>query len=139
MKKFKIVFLLLSFFVLSCEDYSVIEKDVVVKRVESLGEGSEYKYKVEINNSGGAGVYYYTNYKFEIGDTLVSSRQFIHKEAEARGADRVRKDTEIEILKSQIDTMKNIIDSLSRDLHSMTFQYKLMLDLYERNIISLKK
>ncbi len=68
----------------SCTDEAaIIEKTLVVEMVESTVQTSDcsdclhnnYTYKVKLKSISGS-VYYYTNFKHEIGDTLVSIFEF---------------------------------------------------------------
>jgi hypothetical protein len=84
MKKFKLVLVLLVGLVLtSCnnEDAS-IEKSLVVEQVNTNGSpgcsdclAAKYKYRIKLKTYSGS-VSYYTDYKHEIGDTLVSLYEF---------------------------------------------------------------
>ncbi len=69
----------------SCTDEgsAIIENTLVVERVESTVQSSDcsdclhnnYTYIVKLKSISGS-VYYYTNFKHEIGDTLVSIFEF---------------------------------------------------------------
>lgn len=86
MKKFKLVLVLLvGLTFTSCSDVgtSEIEKDLVVEKIESTKNNDQcsdclqnsYSYRVQLQTKSGH-VYYYTDYKHEVGDTLVSIFEF---------------------------------------------------------------
>jgi hypothetical protein len=86
MKQFKLVLVLLVGLVFtSCspEGEASIEKSLVVERVEQTVASSNcsdclqsvYSYRVKLKANSGS-VFYYTDYKHEIGDTLISIFEF---------------------------------------------------------------
>ena len=86
MKKIKLVLVLLAGLTMtSCgpEGEASIEKDLVVDKVETTNASNDcstclqntYNYKVTLKSHTG-NVYYYTDYKHEVGDTLVSIFEF---------------------------------------------------------------
>ena len=134
--KFKFLFLCALAVVLSsCEDsVSMIEKTLVVEQVnanddvkeEDCGQCStsdKYKYEVKIRSYSGT-TYYYTNYKHEVGDTLLTSGMFIKQEVEERAG-----------MKNEIERLKDKNDSLKEVNVTMKFQYDLMLQFFEDRVI----
>lgn len=86
MKQFKLALVLLASVVLtSCgpEGEAEIENNLVVQQVEKTKSNSgcesclenSYAYKVRLKSYSGD-VYYYTDYKHEVGDTLLSIFEF---------------------------------------------------------------
>jgi len=72
MKKFS--FLMLTLLVLASCGRTVRDK-MYVEKVEDSND-SEYLYKVTIDSDVNDGISYYTNYKYEVGDTLASIGEF---------------------------------------------------------------
>jgi hypothetical protein len=122
MKQFKLALVLLiavAFTSCSDEGEASIEKSLVVEQVKSTGNSgcqscleSAYSYRVKLKTHTGS-VYYYTNYKHEVGDTLLSifeftdSRDGIIKTTEAKldsvttlNAKTQKKNAELELYNS---------------------------------------
>jgi len=126
---------------LSCESESdrviEIERILIVAQIEAVPEGAqyistigeeiEYKYRVRLKSLS-KNVYYYTNYKHEVGDTLLSSKEFIRQEVDGRSE-----------LKEELKVTNEKLDSLTTAHNSMSFQYGLMVDFYEKEIIEKRK
>ncbi len=72
MKQFS--FLILTILVLASCGRTVREK-MYVEKVED-SEDSDYLYRVTIDSDVADGIAYYTNYKYEVGDTLASIGEF---------------------------------------------------------------
>lgn len=72
MKKFSI--LILTVLVLASCGRTVRDK-MYVEKVEN-SEDSDYLYRVTIDSDMEDGVSYYTNYKYEVGDSLLSPGEF---------------------------------------------------------------
>jgi len=86
MKQFKLLsVLLVAILFTSCgpEGEASIENSLVVEQVEKTVESSNcsdclqsiYPYRVKLKTNSGS-VFYYTNYKHEVGDTLLSIFEF---------------------------------------------------------------
>lgn len=85
MKQFKfLLFAIAAIALTSCNDTAEIEKTIVVEKVETNNKSnhncgncpeSKYDYKIRIKSESGD-VYYYTNFKHEVGDTLISIFEF---------------------------------------------------------------
>lgn len=89
--------MLLSTIFVSCGS-SNINDAVVVEQIYVLdnSEGQSHKYKVKLKtNPGSSDVYYYTNYRFQVGDSLISYYEHFDK-----------KNTEISRLKRENDSLK---------------------------------
>jgi hypothetical protein len=139
MKQFKLVLVALAAMVLvSCEEgESEIEQTLVVEQVninggdidkdcDQCGLKNQYKYKIKIKSNSGE-TYYFTDYKHEVGDTLLSSKMFVQQEVEDRAA-----------LKNEVARLQKVNDSLVEANNTMKFQYDLMVDFYEKNVINKK-
>ncbi len=140
MKKFKFVLLaIIAMAFTSCEEEaSRIEKILVIEQVNANDDVKEegcrncntsdtYKYEVKIRSYNG-NTYYYTNYRHEVGDTLLTSNMFIKQNIEERAA-----------LGREVSRLKKVNDSIVSVNRTMKFQYELMIDLYEKNIIQNKQ
>ena len=89
--------MLLSTIFVSCGP-SKINDAVVVEQIDVLEntDGQNYKYKVKLKTSPGTlETYYYTNYRFQVGDSLISYYEHFDK-----------KNTEISRLKRENDSLK---------------------------------
>ena len=86
MKQFKLVLaLLIAIVFTSCDDTgdASIEKTLVVEQVKTTENTANcstcltniYKYRIKLKTNSG-NVFYYTDYKHEIGDTLLSIFEF---------------------------------------------------------------
>lgn len=59
----------------SCDDAKIYD-DVVVEQINIL-EAQTYKYEVKLHTANNyASAYYYTNFRFQVSDTLVSFFEF---------------------------------------------------------------
>ena len=137
MKQFKLIlFAIAATTLVSCDGgESSIEQTLLVEQVNINNNLKEkdcsqcsvsdiYKYRIKIKSYSGA-TYYYTDYKHEVGDTLLSSKMFIQQEVEDRAA-----------LKNEVIKLRRANDSLIDANNTMKFQYDLMVDFYEKNVIS---
>lgn len=117
MKKIILILLsILSITFASCGDAKLYDA-VVVEQINIL-DGKDYKYEVklktDINNDD---AYYYTNFRFQVGDTLVSYYQFFEgKNAEigrlSQENDSLRKELSVSNYYLQILKERVIIDTL---------------------------
>lgn len=134
----RVIFLCLSVALLSScvhENDAEIIESVVVEQVNVLPESDKncekqtcdpediYRYKIKLQTSDGT-AYYYTNYKHEVGDTLMASEIFIQHEVAERSE-----------LKEEIKRLQRTNDSLTESNITMQFQYDLMLMFFENKII----
>lgn len=138
MKQFKLVLALLIVALTSCSETGLakVEQTLVVEQVninENVDKdcsqcniGYKYKYNMKIRTHSGS-IYYYTDYKHEVGDTLLSSNMFIQQEVESRSN-----------MKNEITNLQKINDSLMESNNTMKFQYDLMVSFYEKNVINKK-
>ncbi|MEK6828803.1 MAG: hypothetical protein AABY15_01665 [Nanoarchaeota archaeon] len=122
-------------FLTSCTDegVSTVEKTLVVEQIEVNAETScenclekEYRYRVKINSNSGE-VYYYTNYRHEVGDTLVSSFEF----ADASKDELKEKTYEVDSLREANRIIQKRVDQLS--LHN-----ELLIGIIQENTLKNK-
>jgi len=137
MKKFKLI-LLVGLALTFCgpseseiEEFVVVEQVTVTEDVDKdcggCGISSKYKYKMKFKTYSGYS-YYYSDYKHEAGDTLLSSKMFIQQEMEDRAN-----------LILEVKELNRVNDSLVEANNTMSFQYDLMVSFYEKSIINKEK
>lgn len=123
MKKLRVLSIaLLALFMLSCED-ATIEKRVIVEKVD-FSDRDDYKYKVTLFSSG-EDVHYYTNYKHQVGDTLVSLYEFT--------------DNREVVLKSQVrraDSLQEVVNSLQSKNKELDMYNNLLLKVIDERLPS---
>jgi len=136
MKQFKFLLVAIAplVFASSCVEKTHVEEVHVVEQVNVVekpspdcsgcGIENRYKYNMKIKTYSGT-AYFYSNYKHEVGDTLLSSKMFIQQEVEERSR-----------LKNEVIRLQALNDSLIKSNNTMKFQYELMYDFYEKNIIN---
>jgi len=74
MKQFKLIaILVLTLTAMSCD--RVMRDNIYVEKVED-SDDSDYLYRVTFDSDVSDGVFYYTNHKYEVGDTLASVGEF---------------------------------------------------------------
>lgn len=100
MKKISLILIATASILLtSCRDYSIIDDSIVVEQINIL-EGKSHKYQVKLKSRvNEKDVYYYTNYRHQVGDTMVVLTEFFGK-----------KDAENKILKVRIDSLSKALD-----------------------------
>lgn len=84
----------------SCmSDAAKVDESIVVEQINIM-EGQSYKYEVKIKTrKESTPVYYYTNYRHQVGDTMVVLAEFYGK-----------KEEEIRVLKNQRDSLRKELD-----------------------------
>lgn len=72
MKKISLILIgIVSLFVTSCSDPSKISEKIVVSQINIIENGSDsHKYEVELKTEGPTKALYYTNHRYQVGDTL---------------------------------------------------------------------
>ena len=100
MKKISLILIATASILLtSCRDYSIIDDSIVVEQINIL-EGQSHKYQVKLKSRvNEKDVYYYTNYRHQVGDTMVVLTEFFGK-----------KDAENKILKVRIESLSKALD-----------------------------
>ena len=117
MKKLMFIFLV-AVSLYSC-DGSTMSDAVVVERINIL-DGQSHKYQVQLRTDPGSDcVYYNTNHRFQVGDTLVSYYEFFEGKNQdvknvTKERDSLRK--ELDLTKYYLDILKErvIFDTLKR-------------------------
>lgn len=72
MKKISLILIgIVSIFSTSCADPSKISEKIVVSQINIIDDGKDsHKYEVELKTDGRTKSLYYTNYRYQVGDTL---------------------------------------------------------------------
>lgn len=130
MKQFK--FLLVAFAAItltSCMEESEIEKTIMVEKVETNDKNNApcsdcpedtYDYKIKLKSESGK-VYYYTNFKHEVGDTLISIFEFKDNGEKATKAKQYEVDSLVELNKKilkkneELETYNQILLEIIKD------------------------
>jgi hypothetical protein len=130
MKQFKLLTtMLICVLFASCSEESTMEDSVVVEQINSIDKTScsnclegAYDYLVTLKSRTGT-TYYYTNYKHEVGDTLLSIFEFTDNR------DRL------------INSGKNVLDSimdenviLKKKNDELGLYNSLLLDIIKNNV-----
>ena len=105
----KKIFLILSVVLVSCD--AKIQDAVVVEQINiNSGSGASHKYEVKLKSSDGAvaDVYYYTDFRYQINDTLISTFEFF----EGRNADVQKLRKENDSLKKELEVNKYYLQIL---------------------------
>lgn len=95
----KIFYVLICLFFCECD--SKINNDVIVERINVIENNDKYKYEVKLKTTEG-NVYLYTNFRFQVSDTLISYYQFFEG-----------KNSEINRLAKENDSLKKEINVLN--------------------------
>lgn len=103
----------------SCSSRADIEEAVVVEQINIKNDGN-YKYEVKLKTrpmEGGEGgeAYYHTNFRFQVGDTLVSYYQNFDM-----------KSKELIAAKNEIQDLKAKNDSLDKELKSCKYYLQIL-------------
>jgi len=95
MKKLFFIFSLTLLLTTSCDDAKIYDA-VVIEQINVL-ENQNYKYEVKLHTAANSGVeaFYYTDYRFQVGDSLISYYQFFES-----------KNNDIRVLKKQNDSLR---------------------------------
>ena len=133
LKLFSIVSLII--FMSSCSEQVVsnIEKTLVVEQIEANLDVNcdnclekDYRFKVKLRSQSGE-VYYYTNYKHEVGDTLISSFEFYDtKKNDVRERDNI------------IDSLVDVNEKLNKKNESLSLHNELLLGIIQENAVKQK-
>ena len=94
----------------SCSDANINDA-VVVERIDVLEntEGQNHKYKVKLKTSSlGSDAFYYTDYRFQVGDSLISYYEYFDKN------------------NSEIARLKKENDSLKKELSVSNFYLQML-------------
>lgn len=88
--------LMIAFAMTSCVDSSRIDDTITVEQINIL-EGGSHKYEVKLKtrNRDSYPAYLYTNYRFQVGDTMAVLSEYLGK-----------KDEQIRRLKFELDSIK---------------------------------
>jgi hypothetical protein len=99
MKKY-LAIIAVSALTISCmSDPAKVDDSIVVEQINIL-EGQTHKYEVKIKTrKESTPVYYYTDYRHQVGDTMAVLAEFFGK-----------KDEEIKLLKFQRDSLRKELD-----------------------------
>lgn len=118
-KLYSILILFVAAILASCGSSS-LNGSVVVTQIDIIPAPNTYKYKVKLETAdGGQDAYYYTNFRHQVGDTLISYYEFFEgKDLEYNNLKR-QKDSlerELKFTKIVLDMFKEklIIDTLKR-------------------------
>lgn len=111
---------ILSVFLFSCVNKAELDESVVVEQINIL-EGQNFKYEIKLKTAPNSGdAYYYTNFRHQVGDTLVSYYEFF--EGKDREVKRLRKtkdslERELDVAKYYLQILKEkviISDTLKK-------------------------
>jgi len=119
----KIILIVFSLFLVttlltSCSDAKLSDA-VVVEQINIL-EGQSHKYEVKLHtDANGNDAFYYTDFRFQVGDTLISYYQFFEgKNSEIKRLsnenDSLKKELNVSNYYLQILKERVIIDTLKR-------------------------
>lgn len=145
MKQFKLFAILsLLTFLSSCSQPAIVEKTLLAEQIEvNLNSNCEdcleknYRYKVKLGSNSGE-IYYYTNYKHEVGDTLVSSYEFFDaKENSIKQKNELIDSLINEITKLQknelADSLINENVKLQKKISELSLYNQLLLEIIQNN------
>lgn len=96
---------------------------IAVEQVQT-SDDPDYDYMVTLNGNGPGQIVYYTDYKYQVGDSLMGVDEFIQKEVDDRLA-----------IKAENELLKHKLDSVKSELNSMKFEHNLMVKYYQENIL----
>lgn len=119
----KTIVLILSLFLLStiftsCSDAKISES-VVVEQINIL-ENQSHKYEVKLHTDiDGNEAYFYTNFRFQVGDTLVSYFQYF----EEKNTDIIRVSKERDSIKKEL-ILSNYYLQILKDRFTDTLKRK---------------
>jgi len=134
MKQFKLVLVLLVGLVFtSCNDVGTaeIENDLVVEKVESTKNNDQcsdclqnsYSYRVQLKAKSGD-VYYYADYKHEVGDTLLSIFEFTDSR------DGIIKTTE-----AKLDSVITLNSKIQKNNDELELYNSLLMGIIQENAL----
>lgn len=107
MKKLFSLFAISIILLTSC-DASI--KDAVTVEQVNIYDAEGYKYQVKLKSSSKEDVYYYTNERFQVGDTLLSYYQYF----EGKGAESKSLKLTIDSLRNELKIAKYYLDILEK-------------------------
>jgi len=88
--------LMIAFAMTSCVDSSKIDDTIVVEQINIMeGQNHKYEVKLKTRDAESGKVFFYTNYRFQVGDTMTVLSEYFGK-----------KDEEIRRLKFELDSLK---------------------------------
>lgn len=132
MKKIKIFLTLaIAFTIVSCNEAgdASVESNLVVEQVQVNNEDgncpsclvNSYKYRVKLETNSGS-IYYYTDYKHEAGDTLLSIFEFTDKR------ERIIKNMEV-----NADSLIEINSELEKKNNELELYNELLMGIIQEN------
>lgn len=119
-----ILILLTGLILMSCAE-AKINDAVVVEQINILDPGSSHKYEVTLKSSNRT-VFYYTNFRHQVGDTLISYYEFF----ENKKGNLEDKNLQIKNLTREKDSIKKELEFSNYYLRLL--QGKLIFDTIKR-------
>lgn len=121
MKKISLILIgIISLFAVSCSEPSKISDKIVVSQINIIENGGDsHKYEVEFKTSGTTKSLYYTNHRYQVGDTLdvLEATKEVNAYNSARYKrenDSLRKELQIKDYYLSIMKEKIIFDSIKK-------------------------
>lgn len=114
---------MLSMFVMSCSSDVTIENTIVVEQVD-VSDREDFLYKVKLQNacSECGEVFYYTNYKHQVGDTLVSIFEFTDN-----------RESLLKIERSKLDSISVENQNLNKKNKELQLYNELLMGIIQEN------